>query len=325
MQITHLWSGGLITNYYCSSRCAHCLYACSTSWEKKYITAETTEANLIKIKSLGCHSIHIGGGEPFLNLGGLVRVLEIAQQVGMAIEYVETNSSWFMDVDSAVEILAQLQKKGVSTLLISISPFHNEYIPFFKVKGVMAACRKIGMGIFPWINDFYDEIDAFDDRRAHKLREYIERYGEHYVKRAAYRYYLAIRGRALSLLRPYQPARPLADILNASSAGCHELSDVSHFHLDPYGNYIPGLCAGLSIHRDDLGHPLKTEDYPFLTALYSQGIKALLRMTKEEYGFMPKEYYLSKCDVCQDIRRFLVLAKMVDSPDLQPREFYKHL
>ncbi len=325
MQITHLWSGGLITNYYCSSRCAHCLYACSTRWEKKYIDAGTTEANLKKIKSLGCHSIHIGGGEPFLNLDGLYRVLEIARQIGVSIEYVETNSSWFKDVDSAVDILAQLQRRGVGTLLISISPFHNEYIPFFKVKGVMAACRRSGMGIFPWINDFYDEIDVFDDRRAHKLQEYTERYGEHYIPQAAYRYYLAIRGRALNLLRPYQQARPLADILEASSAGCHELSDVSHFHLDPYGNYIPGLCAGLSIRRHDLGHPLKREDYPFLTALYSQGIKALLQIAKEEYGFTPKEQYLSKCDVCQDIRRFLVLEKTMTSPDLQPRGFYEHI
>jgi len=325
LQITQLWSGGLITNYYCSSRCAHCLYACSARWEKRYIDAATTEANLKKIKSLGCDSIHIGGGEPFLNLEGLLNVLEIAQQLYVRIEYVETNSSWFKDVPSATEILTRLQERGVHTLLISISPFHNEFIPFFKVKGVMEACRLSGMGIFAWINEFYDEIDSFDDRRGHKLEEYIERFGKHYVPQAAHRYYLAIRGRALNLVRPYQQARSLAAILESSSAGCQELTDVSHFHLDPYGNYIPGLCAGLAIHRDDLGLPLNAADYPFLTVLYSQGIRGLLQMAEEEYGFVPRKKYLSKCDVCQDIRRFLVLEKMIDSPDLQPREFYKHI
>lgn len=101
LHIKRLISGGLITNYYCSSRCAHCLYACSPRWEKRYIDAETTTQNFRKIKELGGQGVHIGGGEPFLNFEGLLAVLEMARSQGVHIDYVETNSSWFQDDASA--------------------------------------------------------------------------------------------------------------------------------------------------------------------------------------------------------------------------------
>lgn len=75
--------------------------------------------------------MHIGGGEPLLRPEELGAVLQIAAQASVAVEYVETNSSWFKDPDSAIAMLAQLGKQGLQTLLVSISPFHNEYIPYF--------------------------------------------------------------------------------------------------------------------------------------------------------------------------------------------------
>ena len=35
--IDRLHSGGVITNYYCTSSCGHCLYFCSPKWKKEYI------------------------------------------------------------------------------------------------------------------------------------------------------------------------------------------------------------------------------------------------------------------------------------------------
>ena len=143
--IKHLISGGLITNYYCTSACKHCLYACSPHWKKEYITQEAAAEIMTTIRSLGCRSIHIGGGEPFLNFEGLLNVARVAQDIGMGIDYIETNSSWFKDEETAISLLRQLQLCGVSQLLVSISPFHNEFIPFRKVKGVLNASRKCGL------------------------------------------------------------------------------------------------------------------------------------------------------------------------------------
>ena len=168
-EIKHLHSGGIISNYYCTSACGHCLYYCSPRWKKEYIDRETLIEVLKKIKSLGCRSVHIGGGEPFLNLAGLQMVVETVHSLRVNIEYVETNSSWFKERESAIETLSSLRERGLSTLLISMSPFHNEHIPFYKVKGVIEACREANISVFPWISEFYPEIAAFDDRTTHTV------------------------------------------------------------------------------------------------------------------------------------------------------------
>ena len=91
--INRLRSGGLITNYFCTSRCKHCLYNCSPEWSKRYIETETARKNLEAVRSLGCRSVHIGGGEPLLRSEKLARVLEIAAEIGVSMKYVETNAS----------------------------------------------------------------------------------------------------------------------------------------------------------------------------------------------------------------------------------------
>ncbi len=131
-----------------------------------------------KVKSLNCYSIHIGGGEPMLNPEKLTDVLKVVKEEGIEIQYIETNSSWYKDEKSAVNVLKKFRKSGIHTMLISISPFHNEYVPFFKTKGVIKACQKTGINVFPWIQDFYQEVDSFDDQVPHTPDEYQNRNSE---------------------------------------------------------------------------------------------------------------------------------------------------
>ena len=180
-KIKRLVSGGLITNYFCASRCRHCLYNCSPNWDKKYITPQTAEENLRTILKLGCSSVHIGGGEPLLRPDALGDVLEIAGKVGVEIEYVETNSAWFKDPNSAMAILLNLRKRGLQTLLVSISPFHNEFIPFSRIQGVIEAARQTGIGIFPWMSDFMADLSELDVASTHSLKEYEALFGFDYT------------------------------------------------------------------------------------------------------------------------------------------------
>ncbi len=325
LSIKRLRAGGVITNYYCTSACGHCLYGSSPRWEKEYIDLETLRKILQKIKNLGCNSVHIGGGEPFLNLDGLKMVLQEAGALGVQIEYVETNSSWFNGRESAVENLSSLRKSGLSTVLISMSPFHNEHIPFYKVKGVIGACRETNINIFPWISEFYPEIDGFDDRTTHTLSEYEEKYGGDYVSRIPSRDWIHFGGRALKTFSRIYGTEDHRQIVSANTGGCRELLEVSHFHIDLFGNYIPGLCSGLAIHYDDLDKAISPADYPFLSTLYRKGIKGLLDLATSEYDFQPSRDYLSKCDLCFHIRRYLVLHLCLNSKDLQPVGFYENV
>lgn len=322
--INQLQSGGIVTNYYCTSACGHCLYYCSPRWKKEYIERKTLRQILRKISSLGCRSVHIGGGEPFLNFDELEMVIEESCAMAFHIEYVETNSSWFKGRESAVEMLSSLREKGLSTLLVSISPFHNEHIPFYRVKGVIGACRESKMKVFPWISEFYPEIDAFDDQATHPLSAYASRYGENYLAKIPSRYWVHFGGRALKTFAKVYGTKDHREIVSVNKGGCSELLDVSHFHIDLFGNFIPGLCSGLAICCEDLGEKVAREKYPFLATLYESGIKGFLDLATTDYGFKPSREYLSKCDLCFDIRYYLTIEVGINSKELQPRDYYKN-
>ena len=323
LHINNLQSGGLMTNYYCSSACAHCLYRCSPKWPKDYIDEENARQNFATIRRLGCQSVHIGGGEPLLRPEALGRILEIAAESGVSIDYVETNSSWFRNEQEASTILESLARKGLGTLLISISPFHNEFIPFYKIKGVITACRRTGISIFPWVSDFIDDLSAFDERKTHSLVEYEKRFGSRYIASLPQRYWISAGGRALETFGKFSRLQPASRIMADNRWGCAELAEVGHFHLDLYGNYIPGLCSGLSIHRGDLGKALDPDEYPIISRLYSGGIAKFIKYAAENYGYKPSPNgYSSKCALCYDTRRFLVLERQLDSKELQPQRHY---
>ncbi len=321
LYISKLSSGGIITNYFCTSACHHCLYGCSPSWEKKYMDGDTAIALFRKIKELGCSVIHIGGGEPLLRPEKLAMILEKAVEEKVFIEYIETNSSWYQNHHEALELLKNLMQRGVTTLLISIDPFHNEFIPFAKVKGVMAACAETGMSIFPWSSDFFNDVNSFDDSRTHNLEAYIEKFGPRYLAEIPSRIWTHQGGRALKLYQDIVESRSTREIIE-DQAPCNELADISHFHFDCYGSYIPGLCSGFSVSLEDIGTPLGEESYPFINLLYKEGVGSFLKMAEKEYGFTPGDTYISKCHLCFDIRQYLVMNKNIKSHELMPEDFY---
>ena len=253
----------------------------------------------------------------------LYEVLDIASEEGVAIDYVETNSSWFKGFESACLVLENLMSRGVLTLLISISPLHNEFIPFTRTRGVIEACRETGMGIFPWVSDFLQDLEQMNVRATHSIKEYEEVFGEGYLSSLPRRYWIAAGGRALETFAPFRPQQSVEQMEQGSSP-CTELAETGHFHLDLFGNYIPGLCAGLSIRRDDLGKPLEKETYPLLHTLYSQGIGGLLQYVRTQYNYQPgRETYGSKCELCYEIRHFLAERKNINSHELQPPQHYQ--
>ena len=56
----------------------------------------------------------------------------------------------------------------------------------------------------------------------------------------------------------------------------------------------------------------------------SSGINGLWAVARE-HGFQAAETYLSKCHLCQDIRRYLVMDRELTFAELAPRGFYENL
>ena len=276
------------------------------------------------IKKMSCSSIHIGGGEPMLKPDNLSKILETANRECIRVEYVETNSSWFTDLNSAKDTLAKLKNSGLKTLLISISPFHNEFIPFYKVMGVMEACRITGINIFPWITDFIQDLSVFDNRTSHTLKEYEEKFGDHYLSETLQKYWIHPGGRAIDLLRKVYKKKYFDQIMDENPGGCiQELTGTAHFHVDLYGNYIPGLCSGLSISFADLDQPLECDHYPIITTLAEYGIRGLYQKAQKLFNYSPiRSSYVNKCEMCTEIRGFFLKNRYGGSGELGPKGFY---
>lgn len=320
MRINGLHSGGVITNYRCPSRCRHCLYNCGPERSGDYIGIEMAEKIFACLNKEGCRSIHVGGGEPFLNFEGLMAFAESAMKAGIDIEYIETNSAWFKSHEDALDKLERLLSVGVDCLLLSVSPFHNEYIPLKKFDGVMTACRQAGMRVFPWIGEFYHELSRMDNETKHSLNEYAALIGDKSGSDLMYKYSLTMRGRALETYRGQLRTVSCRELLERSEP-CRNLTGTSHFHIDLFGNYIPGLCTGLSVAIDDLGSDLSFEKYPLLNSLYAGGIGAAAKIA-ESHGWEPaKDAYVSKCELCTEIRCYMIDMEK-SSEELNPREYY---
>jgi len=325
LAIRRLLSGGIITNYHCSSKCGHCLYNCGPTRAKAFIDPETAEAMLARVQLLGCRAVHIGGGEPLLSPDTVEQTLRAAARAGVRVEYVETNSAWFTGIKSAAAILTTLKGAGLETLLVSVSPFHNEHIPFKRVQGVLDACQQTGIRVMPWISGFISDLSALDPERPHNLAAYVGHFGENYISEVMQRYGLHPGGRALELYRAAGPLRSISEILERETVGCYrELADTSHFHVDLYGNYIPGLCAGLVIDFKDVGRALSTEKYPLIALLAGTGIQGLYAHARKEHAFAPAESgYVNKCDLCNAIRRHIFNQDAESYRELGPVGYYR--
>lgn len=324
LTINRLASGGVITNYCCVSKCGHCLYNCGPHRPKDYLGKADAEAIFKCIAALGCRSVHIGGGEPLLHPEKLAAVLDTAHRAGMGIDYVETSSAWFTDEDPAVDVLERLRAAGLHTLLVSISPFHNARIPFARVRGVIAACRRAGLQVFPWVNAFVRDLDRLGADRPHAMAEFEAAYGPDYLGRLPDRCWIHLGGRALDTFRRVLPSQALETVLARSPASCaRALKDTSHFHIDLYGGYVPGLCAGLAVAMEDLGRPLPAGKYPLIDVLAAAGLRGLYALARDRHGFTPRQdTYLNPCDLCTEIRRFLFQRKKKAFAELAPDGFY---
>lgn len=322
-KIRKLQSGGVITNYHCVSSCRHCLYNCHPKRDKAYLTPQRATTIFSHIRRKGCSSIHLGGGEPMLRPNALQSVLESAKRSRMEIDYVETNAAWYKDLSSAVSVLNKLKKSGLRALLVSISPFHNEYIPLSKTMGVMEAANATGIHIIPWIDTFFPILSQLDDSKPHSFDEFEVLFGDNPLVKIKAQYWIHFGGRALNTYRPYMKLFGF-EALMASGNCLTELTHTQHFHVDLYGQYIPGLCSGLAIPMKYIGQPLDQNRFPLLTRLAIGGVQALAEWAQRHFGYMPlKSGYINKCDLCTEIRTFIACHDKGEQPlELHPIEFY---
>lgn len=330
-------SGGLILSYKCTAACRHCMYFCSPQWKADWFT----EHDLIEFFSLLSrkinsspwgnnsvslnHGLHFSGGEPFLNYDLLLKAVEIADEYDIPSTFVETNCSWCSSDEATWERLLNLKNAGLKGIMISVNPFYAEYIPFEHTE----RCIKISIDVFAenvmiYQLDYYRQFRQLGIKQTISLEDYYK-LSQNNSLDGGVEVEMFLMGRANKRLRDFYPKYP-REVLLSQPCTTPVLRNW-HNHFDNYGNIMPGYCGGVSLGswRDIdrlVDEGIDLEDKPVLRFLISEDIEMLYHFARD-FGFRENPNgYLSKCDICFDIRRFLFETEKFD--ELRPGEFYLH-
>jgi hypothetical protein len=331
LPIPEPYSAGMLLSYRCTSACKHCMYACSPTWPADWISEENAERVLsqlaVKMRGKYRHrgrigvndGIHFTGGEPFLNYDLLLRLTEIASRLGVPATFVETNAFWCRDDETTRRCLLALRRAGLGGILVSANPFILEQIPFERTERAVKISREVfGENAIVYQAFFYHQFRNMGLRGMLAFESYVEQagHGLHYVE-------LFANGRVPYKLASLFAHHPASHFFGASCR--RELIRDWHIHVDNYGNFVPGFCGGLSLgdarDLDAICQGIDLDALPVLAALLSD-LADLYHLGKE-FGYEPRESYISKCHLCLDVRRHL--ARHGEFAELEPGAFYDHL
>ncbi|MCL2815628.1 MAG: radical SAM protein [Oscillospiraceae bacterium] len=328
-KVKSLYPGaGIIVTYKCSAACLHCCYSSSPARSGEYMSKQTAGRIFSLLGKMGCGSVHIGGGEPFLNFGKLLEVCRSAAEHRVFVDYIETNASWYTDEAAVLTKLQKLKETGVDCLLLSVDPFHNEFVAYGKLKELEKCCRKTGMGTFIWQSKFERIVSQMDENTTHGIPEYEDIFGKGFVKKIAESYGLGYNGRALGILEKIEKNRYPAEYFVGDSDVCQtRITSLGHFHVDLNEDLIPPSCNGFRANVFELcGEGLECDKYKYFTAVQKGGL-GLFFKEAQKLGFVPKEAgYVSKCALCFDMKKFVSGAVRMktgrEAADIGPAEFF---
>ncbi|MFC2091995.1 radical SAM protein [Elusimicrobiota bacterium] len=327
-------SAGIITNYRCTNRCIHCLYASSP--EVQEIVEFKNIAKLLnQIKKNIPHcTIHIGGGEPFLNINILKETIGRINELGLLLEYVETNGVLISD-DASQSMLQKLKSYGLNCILLSITPFHNEFLSLKKTEKAFSNIVEIlgNNGIFPWHEDYYLFMKRLDPHLNIPFKKYIEIFSSTEISYLLNNIiYLHPAGRSAFLFARHIGKYPARRFFSKNCIS--ECASGIHAHIDYNGNYLTGFCSGIRIGRQagydlDLlyNKGINYKEYPILDMVINRNIQTLYEYAKNR-GFetdIDKEIYSSPCHFCLHIRTFLYFNSTIEYNELAPDFFYSEM
>ncbi|OAG27929.1 radical SAM protein [Thermodesulfatator autotrophicus] len=331
MKLRPFDSGGIMLSYRCQCGCRHCVYACGPRWQD-WMSRDFLENLLRGIKETSGNpkGFHLAGGEAFLNFDLLLLAVEKCNELGLPLEYVETNAGWCVDYETGLAKLKALKEAGLRSILISVSPFHTETVPLERsLTAIRAAEEVLGAGnviVYMW--QFIDLIARFGRENPVPLKTWIEVFGPEAAGSLFWDGYALIPGgRAgveLGFLAPnkYPPEH------FAGKNCAEEILFSRHVHFDPYGNYIPLFCGGLSLGKvENLPSFIEIFDYrklPLIKILVEDGPYGLFLFAQREFGFnLGNKLFAGKCHLCVEVRKFL--QGKADFEELTPQAFYENL
>jgi hypothetical protein len=137
---------GIILTARCNASCVHC----SKSYGP-YRTEALSRAHILRLMDEAAAirageplAFDLTGGEPFLDFELLLDVVKHGKQLGARISCV-TNAYWAVTDEMARGKLTNLVDAGLTSISISVSRFHQRFIPIQRVRRALETAGRLGI------------------------------------------------------------------------------------------------------------------------------------------------------------------------------------
>jgi MoaA/NifB/PqqE/SkfB family radical SAM enzyme len=147
-----------IYTYKCNAICAHCGSNCSPMRSEKLTVPKTKEC-LELISNLDIKIFTISGGEPLLFFEEMQELFCYAFHLGLKFN-LGTNGFWANEYKKTYEIISMLKTLGISTLLLSVDKYHQQFIELENILNIVNAAEKIGVKVKITINTIRDDVEG---------------------------------------------------------------------------------------------------------------------------------------------------------------------
>jgi MoaA/NifB/PqqE/SkfB family radical SAM enzyme len=256
-------------------------------------------------------SVHITGGEPFLNWEHLEAVMRAGKHEKLgAVEQVETNASWAIDAKTIRERLRVLDELGMAKLKISCDPFHQEYVPIERVR-LLAAVTEEVLGKERVLVRWQKYLTTENTEKKKLVTDYTEESKIQNLKSKIIEclrdYPCRFTGRAAESVAELTADKTIEDL--AVKKCCKSFLGAKGVHIDPFGNVFSGVCSGIilgNVAKEPLEQIWKQIDWrnnEFVDILFASGPVGLLEKVVN-LGYKKRRYYTNGCHLCTSIRAF---------------------
>jgi hypothetical protein len=138
----------LVLSSRCNAACMHCTTSCgpnrTEALSEEQIRRLMDEAAAISVSDGSLLRFNITGGEPFLDFDFMVKVVRYGAQLGGVVTCA-TNAYWARSDDIVREKLSALRHAGLAALSVSVSRFHQQYVPLPRVRRVLEIAQELDL------------------------------------------------------------------------------------------------------------------------------------------------------------------------------------
>ncbi len=274
------------------------------------------------------HELHFAGGEVGLDLEATIEAIGLAVERGLPLAYIQTNGYWAREPKVSVEYFLRMKEAGLERVWVSVSPFHVEHIPFARTETCIDAAISVfghdavhinGAEVLPVLSRMIKDT-------THTLEEFCDVAGIGMsVAEIANLYPVSLNGRACERLSHHSIPMPAVQFQWQNCA--EQLLSPKHFHLDPEGNLVTGICPGISVATiQDLHPQITMEAFPVFCSFVKRGPYGLLQWALDQTVFRwdHSAAFVSRCDLCLRVRAALLRVGICPE-ELRPRSYYDGL